>query len=148
MNEIKTILKNILDKISDDYEVKELEMAGQQILRIITETDSKILIGKSGNTLRSIDYLVSKIAQKKDIKDKFLIDVNDYKLKEIQEVADKAKLLANRAKTLQYDVEMPPMSAYERLIVHATLADDPKLKTESHGEGKDRRLVIKFMGYQ
>ena len=146
MNEIKEILENILSKISDDYELEEMEVAGQKVLHINSKNDSKVLIGHRGQTLRSIDYLISKIMQQRGIEDKILIDINKYKLKEIEEIADKARLLANRAKTLQYDVEMPPMSSYERLIVHATLSEDPQVSTESHGEGKDRRLVIKFIG--
>jgi len=146
MNEIKEILESILSKLSDDYELEEMEVAGQKVLHINSKNDSKVLIGHRGQTLRSIDYLISKIMQQRGIEDKILVDINKYKLKEIEEIADKARLLANRAKTLQYDVEMPPMSSYERLIVHATLSEDPQVSTESHGEGKDRRLVIKFIG--
>ncbi len=145
MNDLKNILEQILKHLSDDFELEELEFAGQNILHIKTEKDSKLLIGQKGKNLRALDYILSKIAKEKDIKERFLIDVNEYKLQEIKKIEEKARLLANRAKTLQYDVEMPQMSAYERLIVHACLKADPQIKTESHGEGKDRRLVIKFI---
>jgi len=145
MDEIKKILDEILSKLSDDYEIEEKEAAGQAVLHIKSE-DAKLLIGQRGKNLRAIDYILSKIVKEKGMEERFIVDINEYKLKEIREIEDKARLLANRAKTLQYDVEMPPMSAYERLIVHASLADDPQIKTESHGEGKDRRLVIKFVG--
>lgn len=145
MDEIKKILDEILSKLSDDYEIEEKEAAGQAVLHIKSQ-DAKLLIGQRGKNLRAIDYILSKIVKEKGMEERFIVDINEYKLKEIREIEDKARLLANRAKTLQYDVEMPPMSAYERLIVHASLADDPQIKTESHGEGKDRRLVIKFVG--
>ena len=145
MNDIKQVLNDLMQFLSDDFSVDELEVAGQKILNIKSQ-DAKLLIGKNGNNLKSLDYILAKIAQKLDVTEKFIVDVNEYKLKEIKEIEEKARLLANRAKTLQYDVEMPPMTAYERLIVHSALADDPQIKTESHGEGKDRRLVIKFVG--
>jgi spoIIIJ-associated protein len=53
-------------------------------------------------------------------------------------------MMAERARSLQYDVELSPMSAYERLIVHTTLQDAPNVKTESQGEGRNRRVVIKY----
>ncbi len=145
MKDIKQILNDILNFLSDDFSIEEKELAGQKVLHINSQ-DAKLLIGKNGNNLRSIDYLLGKIAQKLELSEKFIVDVNEYKSKEIKEIEEKARLLANRAKTLQYDVEMPPMTAYERLIVHSALADDPQIKTESHGEGKDRKLVIKFIG--
>jgi spoIIIJ-associated protein len=144
MNDIKKILEEILKQITDDFSVEEIVAGGQNIIHIKSQ-DAKILIGQKGNTLRSINYLLRKIAQKKGIESQVLIDVNEYQLKQIKDIEEKARLLANRAKTLQYDVEMPPMSAYERLIVHASLADDKDIETQSHGEGKERRLVIKYI---
>ncbi len=146
MNELMDILNRILQALSDDFEIEQIELAGQNVFHIKTESDAKILIGQKGKNLKAIDYILSKIAQEKGITERFLVDINEYKSQEIKKIEEKARLLANRAKTLQYDVEMPPMSAYERLIVHACLQDDPQIKTESHGEGKDRRLVIKFIG--
>jgi len=145
MQEIKEILNKILKYLSDDFELLETEQAGQNILQIKTK-DAKLLIGQKGRNLQALDYILAKIAKEKAIEEKWVLDINDYKLKEIKEIEEKARMLASRAKTLQYDVEMPAMSAYERLIVHSALADDPQIKTESHGEGKDRRLIIKFIG--
>ncbi len=145
MQEIKEILNEILKYLSDDFELLETEQAGQNILQIKTK-DAKLLIGQKGRNLQALDYILAKIAKEKAIEGKWVLDINEYKLKEIKEIEEKARMLASRAKTLQYDVEMPAMSAYERLIVHSALADDPQIKTESHGEGKDRRLIIKFVG--
>jgi len=145
MDELKTILQQILRNITDDFELEYIEIGGQKILHIKTK-DSKILIGRRGDNLKSINHILKKIAVKKGVDDKFTVDVNEYKIKEIKDIAEKAKMLANRAKTLQYNVEMPPMSAYERLIVHATLADESGIETESHGEGRERKLVIKYIG--
>jgi spoIIIJ-associated protein len=53
-------------------------------------------------------------------------------------------MMAERARSFQYDVELTPMNAYERLIVHTVLSDSPNVKTESSGEGRNRRVVIKY----
>ncbi len=74
----------------------------------------------------------------------FLIDVNDFRTKQIKDIETKALMMAERARSFQYDVELTPMSAYERLIVHTTLQNAPNVKTESLGEGRGRRVVIKY----
>ncbi|MFZ2886964.1 MAG: R3H domain-containing nucleic acid-binding protein, partial [Minisyncoccia bacterium] len=74
----------------------------------------------------------------------FLVDVNDYRTRQIRDLQAKALMMAERARSFQYDVELSPMSAYERLIVHTALQDAPNVKTESQGEGRNRRVVIKY----
>jgi spoIIIJ-associated protein len=74
----------------------------------------------------------------------FLIDVNEYRSRQIRDLQAKALMMAERARSFQYDVELNPMSAYERLIVHTTLQDAPNVKTESQGEGRNRRVVIRY----
>ncbi len=74
----------------------------------------------------------------------FLVDVNDYRTKQIKDLQAKALMMAERARSFQYDVELSPMSSYERLIIHTTLQDAPNVKTESQGEGRSRRVVIKY----
>ena len=72
--------------------------------------------------------------------------VNDYKEKKINQIKETTLLLAQRAKTLCYDVEMQPMSSYERMIVHTIIEKEEGLTTESIGKGKERRVVIKYVG--
>jgi len=74
----------------------------------------------------------------------FLVDINDYRTKQIKDLQTKALMMAERARSFQYDVELSPMSSYERLIIHTTLQDAPNVKTESQGEGRSRRVVIKY----
>ena len=62
----------------------------------------------------------------------------------IKDLQSKALMMAERARSFQYDVELSPMSAYERLIVHTTLQGTPNVKTESQGEGRNRRVVIRY----
>lgn len=120
-------------------------VADQQVFRIETD-NGKDLIGVRGETIRALDHIVKKMAEQKGIEDMhFLVDVNGYRTKQIEQIQMKARMMAERARSFQYDVELTPMSAYERLIVHATLTDMPDITTESHGEGRNRRVVIRYV---
>lgn len=148
MEIIETTIKELLDILAVPYtEISRDETAGQVIYTIHAE-DGRSLIGAHGDTIHALDLIVKKIVEKKvgedDNTSHFLVDVNGYRLKHIKELQTKALMMAERARSFQYDVELSPMTAYERLIVHATLSDSPNVKTESQGVGRERRVVIKY----
>lgn len=123
------------------------DVAGQTVLTINTP-ETKLLIGPRGETLRALDLVVKKMLERSYGDERlphFTIDVDGYRVGQIKEIQQRATIMAERAKSFQYDVEMPPMSAYERLIVHATLQGISGIKTESQGVGPERRLVIKYV---
>jgi predicted RNA-binding protein Jag len=150
------------------------DIAGQTVFSIQNAGDARELIGIHGDTIHAIDTLVKKIVEKRldeahrkrsdeahrtaqttdetggersgerNESPMFLVDVDDYRGKQIRDLEMKAKMMAERARSLQYDVELSPMSAYERLIVHTALSNEPHVKTESQGEGRSRRVVIKY----
>lgn len=143
------MLKDMLDALGASYkDIIELDIAGQKVISIQTD-DARQLIGMHGDTLLAIDMLIKRMLEKRmpsegENTPMFLIDVNDYRTKQIKDLQTKALMMAERARSFQYDVELTPMSAYERLIVHTTLQDAPNVKTESAGEGRSRRVVIKY----
>ena len=114
------------------------------MFQIITQDGAK-LIGSRGDTIRALNHIVRKAFEREDETARFLIDVNRYRTQKIDDLKKTALLLAERARSLKYNVEMSPMSSYERMVVHAALADEPHIATESHGDGKDRRVVIKYV---
>jgi spoIIIJ-associated protein len=148
----ETILKELLDAAGVQYkEVARSEAAGQTIFAIEASGDARDLIGPRGETVQAIDHLLKKIVEQRspateggEREEMFLVDVNGYRTKQIKDLQAKALMMAERARSFQYDVELTPMSAYERLIVHTTLQDSPNVKTESQGEGRSRRVVIKY----
>lgn len=119
------------------------EVAGQTIFQISTP-ESRRLIGVHGDTLRALEYVVKKMTEKEAAGVQFTIDIDGYRSKQIKDLQQKALMMAERARSFQYDVELTPMSSYERLIIHAALTEVPHVKTESRGEGKERRIVIKY----
>jgi spoIIIJ-associated protein len=148
---VESILKGLLDSMGASYTAISRADAAAQIIYSISAEDGKILIGAHGDTIHAIDHIVKKIVEHNHSKDTertdepmFLIDVNDYRARQIRDLQAKALMMAERARSFQYDVELTPMSAYERLIVHTTLQDAPNVKTESQGEGRNRRVVIRY----
>lgn len=150
--DVGTILKELLTALGATYkEIVKSEVAGQEIYSIEAE-DGRALIGMHGDTVHALDMLVKKIYEKRNPAPEgseergplFLIDVNGYRGKQIKDLQTKALMMAERARSFQYDVELSPMSSYERLIIHTTLQNEPNVKTESQGEGRNRRVVIKY----
>lgn len=143
---IKQLIEELLHLLNVEFTSVEISTElGQDVFKIMTE-NSNVLIGRDGDVLRAINHIVKKTLQNKDQDTKFMIDVNDYRSKQIQDVQKTAKLLAERAQSLKYDVEMQPMSSYERMLVHAVLDGMEGIATESVGTGRDRRVVIKYVG--
>lgn len=114
----------------------------------IESPDSRLLIGNQGETLDALTHVLRKIIDTKFVEDSgrdISLDVNGYKEAQAERLKGVARMLAERAKMFKHDVEMEPMTAYERLIIHSVFENDPNIKTESHGEGKFRRVVIKYI---
>ncbi|MDO8576621.1 MAG: R3H domain-containing nucleic acid-binding protein [bacterium] len=154
MEKVENILKELLAAAGIPYSsVERSSVAGQEIFAIRTD-DARTLIGAHGDTVYALDFLVKKIyengmpvpapGETAERMPMFLVDVNDYRTKQIKDLQAKALMMAERARSFQYDVELSPMSSYERLIIHTTLQDAPNVKTESQGEGRSRRVVIKY----
>lgn len=159
--EIKKILEEVLEKMGISWNEIIVSENKDGTAKFSVKTDeSNILIGDKGSGLLSLNSLVKKIVEKKDAAlpppahdapagaDKksaqFGVDINDYQEKKTEELKNKALVLAERARNLKTEVEMDPMSSYERMVVHSFFAETPDIKTESRGEGRNRRVVIKL----
>lgn len=105
---------------------------------------SRMLIGERGNNLSSVEYLLKKIIRKKYGEDqKFTLDINDYRMKGLEDLKQDVKAAAKEVRLYKKEVPLRPMSSFERRIVHLLLAEYPDITTESIGQGTDRRVVIK-----
>lgn len=148
--EIKKVIEDILNKIPLSFsEVCVLDSEVAKCKKfVIKGADSNLLIGRDGENLSAFSHIVKKIVAKKDgeeMMEKFYIDTEDYHSKKIRKIKEMSLTMANRAKTFKRNVELGPMTSYERMVVHSTLADEPFIKTESEGEGRFRRIIIKYI---
>lgn len=123
----------------DEYEGDE----GELILDI-TGDDLGVLIGRYGRTLDALQFLVSAIDFRKlGFRYPVIIDVEGYKSRQREKIESIARSMARKAVSQDREIMLRPMSPYERRIVHITLKDDSRVKTESEGEGGERHVVIK-----
>jgi len=76
---------------------------------------------------------------------KFFIDINGYFENNTKELQMKAQIMAGRARSFKTNMELEPMTPYERMIIHSALEEFPDIKTESIGFGRDRKVVIKYV---
>jgi len=151
IEEIKKILVDFLTKLSVSFDDIDIDSDGNGNYRLaVRSEDSKILIGSEGKNIRALNYLFKQIIWKNNKEDKggfkFFIDINDYQTQNIERIKRKAIDVAQKAVVFKRDIEMEPMSSFERMIVHSVLADNNDINTESTGFGSQRRLVVKFNG--
>jgi spoIIIJ-associated protein len=148
---ITNIVDDLFEKMGVSHNgVEEVSVAGQTLycINIDNTNDSELIIGSRGDGLRSINMIVGRIFEKElgGERLRITIDINNYKKGKIEAVVQAATEQANKVKESKEDVEMLPQNGYERMLVHAALADIDSIETGSIGEGYDRRVVIKFVG--
>jgi spoIIIJ-associated protein len=147
--EIKNLIENILQSMEisfDSVESTEDPETHEKIFTIKTQ-EPQILTGENGETFYALTHLIRRIASKDPAHpNNISIEVNDYQKDIMEAMKTKAIMLAQRAVELKSDIEMEPTSSYKRLIVHEALKDIPHIKTESIGEGRERRVMIRYVG--
>lgn len=110
---------------------------------IANSTDPQVLIGEKGSTLSEIQKILRMALSKKLGKVMNInLDVNGYKDKRIEHLKRIAKETAQEVIFSKMEKSMFPMSSFERKIIHAELADNSAIKTESRGNGLERYVVV------
>ena len=145
---IQKIIEETLSKMHFDFDRIEVAGSADEPKFLIATKDARLLIGKNGETFSAFVHIIRKMVEMKFLgegKMSFSVDVNGYQDQKVRETYQKIQVLVERARTLQTAVELPPMPAYERMMVHEALAELHDIMTESTGEGKDRRVVIKYV---
>ena len=106
--------------------------------------DSGLLIGRRGETLRALQLLVrTLVGRKLGNNVNFTVDVEGYDERRRESLANLANRVATRVIKTGRSIELEPMSPKERRIIHISLASQDGIHTESSGDGRDRRVVIK-----
>jgi spoIIIJ-associated protein len=106
-------------------------------------SDAGIVIGRHGQTLDAIEYLLNRIAsQGRMTSTRIALDVEGYRERRQESVEQMARHAADKARQSGRPVTMAPMSARDRRTVHVTLSDEHGIATRSQGEGSFRRVVV------
>jgi spoIIIJ-associated protein len=117
---------------------------GEEVITLdVSGDDLGILIGRRGQTLSALQYVVRLIlAHQIQTRVPVVIDVEGYKQRRYEALQALAHRMAEQVKARGRPFTLEPMLAYERRIIHLALADDPDVTTESVGEGETRKVVI------
>ena len=141
----KTTLVDILGLMGVKASVETIVDAksGETILEIRSE-NSGLLIGRKGQTLEALQYLVTRIVGERPGSEgpQLVIDIENYRERRRKSLEDMALRLGEKAKRQRKTVTVDALSAADRRVIHAALQDDPWVTTTSLGQGSYRRLLI------
>jgi spoIIIJ-associated protein len=145
-----TALENLLQLMDVEADVtpREPETAGDGLglIEVVLDVDGEdlgILIGRRGQTLAALQYVLNLIVSKQAHRRvAFGVDVDGYRRRREEALVTLAKRMAERVRGTGRSVTLEPMPPNERRIVHITLAEDPAVMTVSIGEGEDRKVAI------
>ena len=138
----KQALQRIVDAISEGAAITA-EHKNHRIIFKIEGGNSGLLIGKRGQTLEAIQYLIEKIVNKNnDTRLRVLVDVEGYLDTRQSNLKRMATKMAEKAQKINKPVTIGQMNAYDRRIVHLHLKDNQAVRTQSVGDGNYRKLII------
>jgi len=141
--EPKVILEKILELLGFGVTVEEHHMDDGILLDVKTE-DSGRLIGRQGQTLSDLQYVTNRLLFQQDPSaPKIMVDVSGYRAQAREALVKKAKDAAEKVRRWGDVVELEPLSAFDRRIIHQALKDDPGIETHSvEVEGTDKKAIL------
>jgi spoIIIJ-associated protein len=139
----KAIVETLLTTLGFKATVAEQQLAGDLMLDITIEDPGR-LIGRQGQTLADLQYLVNRILFQQDQSaPKVMLDVGGYRAQARDVLIKKAKDAADKVRRWGDAVELEPLNAFDRRIVHQALRDDPEVESYSvEVDGTDKKALI------
>ncbi|MFZ2149937.1 MAG: R3H domain-containing nucleic acid-binding protein [Minisyncoccia bacterium] len=154
--EVKNLIKELIEKTTVSLkEISIIEDGAKSTWISVEVEEPHFFISHEGEGLHALNHLVHRIVEAKSpavttTGEKgnlgVLIDINGYQKKHVESIRAVAHMMSERARYFKSSVEVDPMSAFERRIVHEFLSEASDLQTESVGMGRSRRVVIKYTG--
>lgn len=128
----KELLDTMLGFLGFVVEIQEAQNeAGNVVLQIYTEESGR-LIGRDGETLEAIQFLLNRLLQTKDQNaQKVVVDCEMYRSMREDRIVQRVRELAERVRATGRSLQLEPMNSYERRIVHNAFKDDPDIATWS-----------------
>jgi predicted RNA-binding protein Jag len=137
------ILKQILEQMGEGTEVRQIEVDAETVEIEIKGDGSGVLIGRHGQTLDALEYIVNRILARR-IKDAapISLETESYRARRRQQLHRMALSMGEKAKREHKPVRLEPMAPRDRRVVHLALKEDPMITTRSAGEGVLRSIEI------
>jgi spoIIIJ-associated protein len=139
----KVTLEKILELLGFQATVEEHQIEDGLLLDIKSD-DAGRLIGRQGQMLSDLQYIVNRMLFQQDqTVPRVTVDVGGYRLQAREALVKRAKEAAERVRKNRDIVEMEPLNSFERRIVHQTIKDDPDIETYSvEVEGTDKKAIL------
>jgi spoIIIJ-associated protein len=139
----KAILEELLKHLGFEATIAAHDDDGMTMLDVQTNDPGR-LIGRQGQTLSELQYIVNRIIFRMDQSSpKVTLDVGNYRSQQRDALVKKAKDAAEKVRRWGDIVEMEPLNAFDRRIVHNALKDDPTIETQSvEVEGTDKKAIL------
>jgi spoIIIJ-associated protein len=136
-------LEKLLTSLGFQIVVDEHKLEEGVLLDVKTE-DSGRLIGRQGQTLADLQYITNRLLFQQDMNSpKVMVDVGGYRAQAREVLVKKAMDAAEKVRRWGDAVELEPMNAFDRRIVHQALKDDPDVETHSvEVEGSDKKALL------
>ena len=132
----------LLEKMGFDATVDAYD-AGEVLKVDIGTEEAGLLIGQKGETLDAFQYLLNVVVYKnRPFVKRITVDTEGYRQRRVEALQGMAHRLARRAQREKRPLNLPPMAASERRVVHLYLKENPNVSTSSEGDEDDRRVVI------
>lgn len=139
----KPVLEQMLKHLGFDATIDEHQEEDGLLLDVKTE-DSGRLIGRQGQTLADLQYVLNRLLFQQDTgAPKVTVDVGGYRTQARDALIKKAKAAAEKVRRWGDVVELEPMNAFDRRVVHNTLRDDPDVETHSvEVDGTTKKAIL------
>ena len=139
----KETLEKILVSLGFPSTIEEHKLEEGILLDVKTD-DAGRLIGRQGQTLSDLQYITNRILFQQDANTpKIMVDVGGYRAQAREALVKKAKDAAEKVRRWGDAVELEPMTAFDRRVVHQALKDDPDVETHSvEVEGTDKKAIL------
>lgn len=139
----KETLEQLLNHMGYQVQIEEYQHEEGLLLDVKTD-DSGRLIGRQGQTLADLQYLLNRLLFQADNNaPKVTVDVGGYRLQAREELLKRTQEAADKVRKWGDVVELEPMNAFERRIVHSALRDDPAVETHSvEVEGTSKKAIL------
>jgi spoIIIJ-associated protein len=139
----KETLERILETLGFTATIEEHKLEEGLLLEIKTD-DAGRLIGRQGQTLSDLQYITNRLLFQQDATaPKIMVDVGGYRTQAREALVKKAKNAAEKVRRWGDSVELEPMTAFDRRVVHQALKDDPDVETHSvEVEGSEKKAIL------
>lgn len=140
---VRELIEGVLDELDLEGEVEIRESEERIEATVVGEDDYGLLIGKRGQTIDALQLLCYQAAfQGLRERKRVVLDAAGYRERRREVLIARADRAAARALEEDFNVEMDPMTAQERRVVHEHLKDRTDVETYSEGDEPDRRVVV------